>query len=440
MRTDSGACTASHRNRYGLSFRPLTEFCLDIDESLWFGSGSMTSRLRPSTPTSGSTGHLLGLIRVGEGLTRADLVLSTGLARSTVAQRVEPLLADGLVVDGGEARSTGGRPPTLLRFNPDAGVVLVADLGATHARFGVTNLAAKILAERGLELLISDGPEAVLDVAQKVFDELLIEAGKTVADLKGIGIGVPGPVDFVRGTPVDPPIMPGWGGFAIRKPLEDRYGVEVYVDNDVNIMAVGEYWSSDTASANSIFLKVGTGIGSGLMLDGRLHRGAKGAAGDIGHIEGDRDDVRCRCGNSGCLEAVASGSALAAQLSELGYSTKDSRDVVALVASGNLDALNAVREAGRAIGEVLAGVVNLVNPAELVIGGDLAEAGQPLLAGIREVVYRRSTTLNTSDLTIRRSELGDRAGVIGAAALVIDHILDPVVIDTELIEREKASA
>jgi predicted NBD/HSP70 family sugar kinase len=341
---------------------------------------------RPSASSSGSTGSLLELIRRSDGLTRADLVLSTGMGRSTVTQRLEPLLAAGLVVDGGEARSTGGRPPALLRFNPDAGVVLVADLGATHARFGVTDLAAEILAEQSQDLLISSGPEAVLGAAQQVFDELLVTAGKTIDDVRGIGIGVPGPVDFVRGTAVDPPIMPGWGNFAIRTSLEERYGVGVFVDNDVNIMALGEFWAAEAASGNSVFLKVGTGIGSGLLLDGRLYRGANGAAGDIGHIEGGRPDVTCRCGNSGCLEANASGSALAEQLAELGHDTKDGRDVVALANRGDRDALNAVREAGRLIGGVLAGVVNLINPAEVVIGGDLAEAGQPLLAGIRETV------------------------------------------------------
>ncbi len=392
----------------------------------------MTRRTRYFPNPMESAGQLLELIRHGDGVTRADLVTMTGLARSTITQRVDLLLADDLVVEAGEARSTGGRPPMTLRFNADAGVILVADLGATHARFAVTNLDADVLAELSKDLLISSGPEAVLAETQLMFDELLEAADKPASDVRGVGIGVPGPVDFEKGTLADPPIMPGWNDYAVGARFADRYRVPVLVDNDVNIMALGEYWDSDAAADDIIFVKVGTGIGSGLIFDGHLHRGAKGAAGDIGHIQAGVTDVMCRCGNFGCLEASASGGALAVQLSELGHDTKDGRDVVTLASTGDRDAVQAIRTAGRTIGDILAGVVNLLNPAEIVIGGDLAQAGQPLLAGIRETVYRRSTTLNTNDLTIRSSELGDRAGAIGAAALVIEHILDPAAIDAAI--------
>jgi len=387
-----------------------------------------------------SAGQLLELIRHGDGVTRTDLVARTGLSRSTVTQRVDMLLEDDLVVESGEARSTGGRPPMILRFNADAGVILVADLGATHARFALTNLDADVLAERGMDLLVSEGPETVLSTTQDVFDELLSSSAKTAADVRGVGIGVPGPVDFANGTLADPPIMPGWNDYAVGARFEGRYGVPVLVDNDVNIMALGEYWDSDAAADDMMFVKVGTGIGSGLIFDGHLHRGAKGAAGDIGHIQAGVADVMCRCGNYGCLEAAASGGALAAQLADLGHDTEDGRDVVALAATGNTEAVQAIRTAGRTIGDILAGVVNLLNPAEIVIGGDIAQAGQPLLAGIRETVYRRSTTLNTNDLTIRSTELGDRAGVIGAAALVIEHILDPAAVDAAMNGEEGAVA
>jgi predicted NBD/HSP70 family sugar kinase len=400
----------------------------------------MAQRTRNFPNPMESAGQLLELIRHGDGVTRADLVTMTGLARSTITVRVDLLLEDDLVIEAGEARSTGGRPPVILRFNADAGVVLVADLGATHARFAVTNLDADVLAEQSMDLLVSDGPETVLSATQFMFDELLAVAGKTVADVRGVGIGVPGPVDFEHGTLADPPIMPGWNDYPVGARFEHQYGVPVLVDNDVNIMALGEYWDSDAAADDMMFVKVGTGIGSGLILNGHLHRGAKGAAGDIGHIQAGVTDVMCRCGNVGCLEASASGGALATQLADLGHDTRDGRDVVALAATGNTDAAQAIRTAGRTIGDILAGVVNLLNPAEIVIGGDLAQAGQPLLAGIRETVYRRSTTLNTNDLTIRSSELGDRAGVIGAAALVIEHILDPTAIDAAISNKEDAVA
>jgi len=169
-------------------------------------------------------------------------------------------------------------------------------------------------------------------------------------------------------------------------------------------------------------------------LGGRLHRGANGAAGDLGHVRAAGDEVVCRCGNNGCLEAAAGGAALAAELSSLGLSAHDSRDVVRLVSEGNKDAVRAVRGAGRLIGRVLASMVNLLNPSVIMIGGDLASAGQQLLAGIREVVYQRSTTLSTTELKITTSSLGDRAGVTGAAAMVIDHILTPHAIDSVLAE------
>jgi predicted NBD/HSP70 family sugar kinase len=379
-----------------------------------------------------SPGQLLELIRTSDGVTRADLIELTGLARSTVAQRIDLLVSHELVHEAGEAPSTGGRPPSIIRFNGDAGVVLVADLGATHARFAVTNLSAHVLAEESMDLLIADGPDRVLDTTMEVFDKLLLQAGRTEADVSGIGIGVPGPIDFSAGRPSDPPIMPGWHDYPIGDRFNQRFGVPVLVDNDVNIMALGEFWMSEPRPSDMVFIKVGTGIGGGIIIDGQLHRGARGAAGDVGHIRIGRSDAACRCGNTGCLEAIAGGGALAAGLAEAGHKTSNSRDVVNLAATGNPDAVVALREAGRAIGGMLAGVVNLLNPSVIVIGGDVSQAGQSLLAGIREAVYRRSTTLNTTDLLIRGSELGDRAGVIGAAVLVIERILDPAVVDSDI--------
>lgn len=379
-----------------------------------------------------SPGQLLELIRTTDGVTRADLVEMTGLARSTVAQRIDLLVAHDLVREAGEAPSTGGRPPSIIRFNADSGVVLVADLGATHARFAVTTLGADVLAETSMDLLIADGPDVVLDTTLSVFEELLEDAGVVNDDVRGVGIGVPGPIDFAAGRPSDPPIMPGWHDYPVGERFEDRYGVPVFVDNDVNIMALGEFWTAEPKPADLLFIKVGTGIGCGIIIDGQLHRGAKGAAGDVGHIRIGSSDVICRCGNTGCLEALAGGGALAAELAAAGYATKNSRDVVDLVAQGEAAAVSVVRDAGRKIGGMLAGVVNLLNPAAIVIGGDMAQAGQALLAGIRESVYQRSTTLNTSELVIRSSELGDRAGVIGAAVLVIERILDPALIDQDI--------
>jgi predicted NBD/HSP70 family sugar kinase len=234
--------------------------------------------------------------------------------------------------------------------------------------------------------------------------------------------------------------MPGWDGYPIGEHFVEDYGVTTLVDNDVNIMAQGEHWIREPRVDDLFFLKIGTGIGSGLILGGHIHRGSIGAAGDIGHVQIGPEDVLCRCGNYGCLEATAGGGALAAALAELGAATHNSRDVVALVRAGDPNAVRLVREAGRRVGEVLAGIVNLLNPAVIVLGGDVADAGEELMAGVREVVYGRSTALATNHLRIERSTLGDRAGVVGAAAMVIEAILSPAAIDQLLATPEGALA
>jgi predicted NBD/HSP70 family sugar kinase len=243
-------------------------------------------------------------------------------------------------------------------------------------------------------------------------------------------VGVPGPVAFDSGQPVSPPIMPGWDGFSIPDWFAGHFDAPVLVDNDVNIMAAGEHWAHWRTIEHLLFIKVGTGIGCGIVAGGHIHRGAQGAAGDIGHIRlSGEEDVVCRCGNVGCLEAVAGGRALAERLTEAGVEAERSQDVVELVRAGDPLATRLVREAGRHLGEVLAASVNFFNPRVIVIGGDLGGAHEQLLAGIREVTFQRSLPLATGALRIVPSELGDRAGVIGAAVLVIEHVLAPDAID-----------
>lgn len=376
---------------------------------------------------------MLHLIRSGRARTRGELGRVTGLARSTVSQRIEALKSAGLIVElDGTAPSTGGRPPSLLGFNADAGVVLAADLGATHSRVAVSNLLAESIAETTAEIDINLGPEEVLSWLDRTFRELLTESGRPSTDVLGVGIGLPGPVDFARGMAVNPPIMAGWHMFGVADHYRRIYDVPVLVDNDVNIMALGEYSRMEPRVEDFVFIKVGTGIGSGLILGGRLHRGDKGAAGDIGHIRIASDGPLCRCGNNGCLEAAAGGGALATQLRNMGLEAANSRDVVTLVRQGNQEAIRAVRTAGRLLGQALASTVNLLNPALIMIGGDMARAELQLLAGIREVVYQRSTTLSTTDLLITGSTLDDRAGITGAAAMVIEHVFSPSAVDHSL--------
>jgi predicted NBD/HSP70 family sugar kinase len=378
---------------------------------------------------------MLQLIREGQGTTRSDLAALTGLARSTVAQRLDQLRAQGLLRDLGETDSTGGRPPMMLAFNEDAGVVLAADLGATHSRLAVTNLGGVVLAEDRGDIEIAAGPGPVLDWVDERFGAMLASVGRGVTDVRGIGIGVPGPVEHATGRPRNPPIMPGWDNHPIPERFADRYEVPVLVDNDVNIMALGEQWNHWRQVEHLLYVKVGTGIGCGVVMDSRIHRGAEGAAGDIGHIrvaaEG-AEDIICACGNVGCLEALAGGAAMAARLRGAGIDAPDSRAVVALARAGEVAAVRLVRESGRLIGEVLAAAVNLYNPSVIVIGGDIAQVHEQLLAGIREVVYQRSLPLATRHLRIVRSQLADRAGVMGAAVMVIEDVLSPAAIDAAL--------
>jgi predicted NBD/HSP70 family sugar kinase len=372
-----------------------------------------------SSPTS--AGALLRLIREGVAVTRADIARHTGLARSTVAQRVDALLGAGLVYEAGGSASTGGRPPTVLAFNHAAGVVLVADLGATHARLAVSDLDGTPLAEHAANMEIASGPERVLSWVSERFAALLDEVGKVPADVRGIGVGVPGPVEFDTGRPVNPPIMPRWDGVSIPDHFAGAYAAPVLVDNDVNIMARGEHWMHWREIDHLLMIKVGTGIGCGIVAGGTIHRGARGAAGDIGHIRAtEREDVVCRCGNIGCLEAVT------------GLDAAHSRDVVRLVRAGDAVAVRMVRDAGRTLGEVLAGTVNFFNPAVIVVGGDIAEAHAQLLAGVREGIFSRSLPLATRDLRIVPSRLSDRAGVIGAAIMAVEHVLAPDAVDRAL--------
>ncbi|GAA2869211.1 ROK family transcriptional regulator [Paenarthrobacter ilicis] len=378
-------------------------------------------------------GDLFQLLRDGQARTRAELAVTTGLARSTVASRIDALINSGLVGPAGEASSSGGRPPSRFAFNPAARVVLAIDVGATHVIVAVTDLSGSILAERRLAQEVADGPEVVLGRVVSAGRELLAEAGREPGDLAGMGIGLPGPVEHDTGRPVKPPIMPGWDGFDVVTYVQRSLPVPVLVDNDVNIMALGERTSYWPDHDNFLFIKVATGIGAGIISSGQLQRGANGTAGDLGHVRVPRgDDVLCRCGNHGCLEALASGPAVARQLHAQGLEASTGADVLRLVGEGNLQAIQALRQAGRDVGDVLATVVNLLNPSMIIIGGSVGEAGEHLVAGIREVVYRRSLPLATTHLRIGISMAGDRAAILGASQMVTQYVLSPAVIESTL--------
>ncbi|MEI8412356.1 MULTISPECIES: ROK family transcriptional regulator [unclassified Kribbella] len=367
--------------------------------------------------TAGS-GEVLRLLLDGRPRTRAELIDLSGLARSTVTGRIEELVAAGLVVPSGEAASTGGRPPARFRFNPSARLILAADVGATHLSVALTDLTGDILDRATMPLNIAEGPEAVLSAVARTGRALLKKARRSVDDLAGTGVGLPGPVEHSTGRPNHPPIMPGWDSYDVVGRLSRELAGPVLVDNDVNIMALGEHATEYADVEHLLFLKVATGIGAGVISGGRLHRGAQGAAGDIGHIQTPGHTELCRCGNSGCLEAIASSAAIAAQLGVQG-----SRDIIELVRAGDTAATQAVRQAGREIGTVLAACVSLLNPSVIVVGGSLSQAGDSLLAGIREAIYARSLPLATTDLRVVTSRSGQDAALRGAATLVLQHTL-----------------
>lgn len=386
----------------------------------------MVQMSAPSSPDSSHAGGLFQLLRDGRPRTRAELATSTGLSRPTVAQRIDQLLGLGLISPVDAAASTGGRPSSQFAFNPQARVVIAADFGASHARVAVTDLTGALLAETGQEREISLGPVSAMEWLRHAALLLLDQSGRSLDEVVGVGIGLPGPVEFSTGRPINPPIMPGWDRFDLPGALRETFSAPVLIDNDVNIMALGERTSAWQETTDLIFVKVATGIGAGIISGGSLRRGSHGAAGDIGHVALSRAaQTPCACGNRGCLEAVASGRAIAEELTRTGTPASTPGDVVRLVKAGDLAAIQLVRQAGRDLGEVLTTCVSLMNPSLILIGGTMAQAAEHLVAGVREVVYARSIPLSTEHLTIAPSRAAGDAAILGAAHLAIDAALSP---------------
>lgn len=372
---------------------------------------------------------VLSVFRLDSRLSRAEVMSRTGLARSTVNQRIDALVDAGLLAAADVGQSTGGRPPGLFEFNRLRGVLLVADIGATAMRIAVCDLSGAVLGEHEVLNDVADGPEPVLGRVSDHFAQLLSAGGRGPGDVLGIGIDVPGPVDFATGRVIRPPIMTGRDRFDIPGWFGARFSCPVVVDKDVNAMAVGECRAVYPDVTDLLVLKVGTGVGSGLVVHGAIHRGADGAAGDIGHIQlsppDDDDGPVCRCGNNGCVEAYAGGWAIARDLRAAGRDVVSVNDVLDLVRAGDVQAQQLLRRAGRVLGRAVADAVNLLNPRVIAVCGQLAHTDEHLLAGIREVVYRRSLPLATGNLQIVRTRLGARGGVIGLTSLVTDEILSP---------------
>ncbi|WP_202516901.1 ROK family protein [Streptomyces sp. SID685] len=399
------------------------------------GRNGMNSR----SGSQAGAGDLLELVRSGRAVTRGALQQATGLSRATVGQRLDRLFRAGWLREGagGPVDSPlGGRPSITLEFDGDHAVVLVADLDTRHARAAVLSLTGEILAEHSGTLVIGEGPDLVLAELGRWFGELLEKAGQRPAEVCGIGLAVPGPVDSATGRVVQPPMMPGWDGYDITgrlsRALTEHTGappVPVLVDNDANLMAYGEQRAGHPDCAAFVLVKVSTGIGAGVVVDGSIYRGIDGGAGDIGHIRVGADAL-CRCGSYGCLAAVASGGAVARRLAAAGVPAASGSDVRDLLAAGHPEAAALAREAGRRVGDVLATVVTLLNPGVLMIAGDLA--GTPFLTGVRELLYQRALPRSTAHLDVVTSRLGERAALIGAGALVVEHLYAPERVEERL--------
>ena len=387
---------------------------------------------RAETPTQSK---ILRIVRDEGSLSRVQLAARLDVSRTTVAAEVGRLVELGLAEDAGPAASRGGRRSTLVDLDSRLRFVGI-ELGATSLRVAVTDGRLGVLARASAPGSdIRRGPEKVLAEAIDLARKLLAEQG--VDRPAGVGIGVPGPVDFHAGVPVCPPIMPGWDGYPVRDALSRELGSPVLLDNDVNVMALGEQHTGVARSAQAfLFVKIGTGVGCGIVVERHLYRGADGCAGDIGHIRIESDGPVCACGNTGCLEAFFGGAALARDATAAARSGRSSvladlleqqgsltaEDVGRAIAQGDVVALEMVREGGRRVGAVLANLVSFFNPGLIVIGGGVAGLGHTLLAEIRSVIYRQSLPLATGNLPVVLSELGDDAGVVGAARLISDAV------------------
>ena len=389
---------------------------------------------------------VLEAVRHGAARTRPQLTAHLGYGRNLISQRVERLLAAKILREGRFGPSTGGRAPRELSLNGAAGRLLVAELDTTYAVVALSDLDARLYEVRHLEVDVRLGPVPILDKIGDRFDDLLAADGDSTTPLWGIGLGVPGPVEFATGRPVAPPIMPGWDDFDIRGYLAHRFSAPVYVDNDVNVMALGELRSGLARNHEDvIYLKVGAGIGAGIITAGRLHRGAQGSAGDVGHIPMSDDlTTVCRCGKVRCIEASAGGLALERRAAEL-VGNGESRLLADRVAAGHPltvedikhaalhwdpAAQRLLRDSAHLVGDLLAQMASVLNPALILVGGVVADSGETYLAEVRQVVFQNATELATRSVEIRRAPEGDLAGLRGAAALVVDALLSKGTLGT----------
>jgi len=368
--------------------------------------------------------EVLRPLRLGRATSRAALAAATGLSPSTVAARVEDLLQRGHVVEDGEGASRGGRRPRQLRVRGEAGLVGCVDLGVDRASFGLVDLSGAFLAERHVELDVAAGPRAVLDLALDQLRDLVATTDLPGhRGLSGISMGVPGPVSSTSGRIVSPSRMPGWNGVSVADLVHESVRLPVLVGNDANLMAAGELLDPDDPSSppHQVFVKAGSGIGCGIVSGGELYTGSAGWAGDISHVSvPGAEPVPCSCGRTGCLDALASGTALVRELQLAGHDVPTVEAMIALARDSHPAATRLLRGAGVMTGGVLATIVNFFTPDRVVLGGVLADSAV-FVAGVRSTLYAECLPMATEQLVVDVARHPRTAGLRGAARVFLDR-------------------
>lgn len=374
---------------------------------------------------AGNQRRLTEALRVLGPSTRADLAAATGLSRATISATLGDLIDATLVIEPGgttPAGPTGGRPASVVQLARAAGVAVGVDIGRRHLKVAVADLAHSVLGESGLRLAPDEEHTAsiMLDRAATLVHEVLTAAGHSLPDVVGVGLGLPAPVVSSTGLIGASNILPAWSGLTPADELAKRLNVPVCVENDANLGALSEHlWGAGRASKSLVYLKLATGIGGGIVIDGRLFRGVSGTAGEIGHLTLDAQGDVCRCGNRGCLELVAGGTALVEVLRRTHPEVQSLPDLVRLAVAGDAPCRRLVADAGSHLGVALGGMVNLVNPDLVVVGGELGRAGDVLLDPLRHALSRSAVPSAVDAVTVVQGVLGDRAEMLGAVALVL---------------------
>jgi predicted NBD/HSP70 family sugar kinase/biotin operon repressor len=382
--------------------------------------------------------RILDALRRQGTASRSELARLTGLSRTTVGSVVADLQSRGLVVEqaDGDRQPGRGRPPVFLSLDRSAGVAVGIDFDHDRVRVALADLSSNVIAEDCVEIDVDHEAADAIEAAVEMVAALRVVANVDEGAVVGAGIGLPGPIDRRTGAVGSAVILPGWAGIPAREALARRLGVRVQVDNDANLGALAEAsFGAGRGLADIVYVKLGSGVGAGLVIGGRLHHGAAGLAGEIGHVQVRPDGAVCRCGNRGCLETIAAEAALRALLRPARGHEVTRRELLELVAAGDLGATRVVNDAGLAIGRVLADLCNVVNPEAIVVGGELSEVGDPLLSGIREAVDRYALPGAADVVEVVPGELGERAEVLGALALVTQSTDSLRVIGRETVVR-----